>query len=390
MRKKKLVYPYKYDEKKRSLAEKYVKGRLYSFIFNGVIIPIIAIYAFIASGAALMIANYLSGLHVVAYVAIYALIFFAYIFVVRFPLSFYFSYVREHKYGLSRYTLKAWFADVFKGVALGYIFEAISFALIFYFLQYELWWLYTSIAYTLFTVIINYAFPIVIFPIFYKAKPYTDKLQIARLKKMAAKCGVSITTFLLANESTKSTKANAFFAGFGQTKRIVLFDTLTNNFTLAEVETVVAHELGHYVNRDVWRGMIIDIAKTFIMFYIISLAVKHPIQNIVLIPSIILIYMILDLISMPITNTYSRHREARADYFALHAAQKPEAQASAERRLCDMALDTEKHNPIVEFILYTHPSAYKRIRMTEEFGKTSLTHQRRIAMTSKRPRKKKK
>jgi len=74
MRKKKLVYPYKYDEKKRSLAEKYVKGRLYSFIFNGVIIPIIAIYAFIASGAALMIANYLSGLHVVAYVAIYALI----------------------------------------------------------------------------------------------------------------------------------------------------------------------------------------------------------------------------------------------------------------------------------------------------------------------------
>ncbi|MBI2583783.1 MAG: M48 family metallopeptidase [Candidatus Aenigmarchaeota archaeon] len=366
MTRREIRYPYKYDPKRRKLAEKYVKGRLHSFIINGIIIPLLALYILVAGGASAGLRDLLLAYGFWLHVVLYAIILFTYMFLVRLPLGFYYSYVREHRYKLSRHTVRSWFSDLTKGTFLGYVFFTAAALVLYHFLQFQLWWLYVSISYAIFIIFINYAFPVIIFPLFYKTKPYADRRMIKRLKQMTARYGVHISTVLVANESAKSTKANAFFAGFGHTKRMVLFDTLIDNFTPAETETVVAHELGHYVNRDIFRGMIIDILKTFAIFYIISLFLNQA-QDISLLPSIMLFYMILEIISLPFVNSYSRRVESQADFFALEAAKKPEAQISTERRLVDMALDLERHHPLVEFFLHTHPSAYKRIKMCEEW-----------------------
>lgn len=375
--KKRIKYPYEFNPNIREKAKQYSTGRIFNRVFTGMLLPIVIFIAILYSGFHLAIADFAVSLNALFFVQIFILALFAILTIIEFVPSFYFSYIREHKYGLSNYKLSGWFKDYFKGLLLEYIIALVTISAVYYLLgNFASWWIYAALFYAAFTFFFHYIFPVIVFPFFYKIKPYTDKLQKKRLLEMVHLAGAKeIRNVVLALESEKSKKANAMFSGLGNTKQIVLFDTLTANFTQAEVETVVAHELGHYVNKDVLRGTLLEIVLAFPTFYIADRGLNlfapafgiSEISNIASLPLFILIYTLIGLAVTPLEHWYSRRIEAEADLFSLDITKKPNAQISTDKRLADMNLSEIEPHPLVEWYFYDHPSITKRIQMSTEW-----------------------
>ncbi len=378
--KKQIKYPYKYDPKRRKLAKIYTRGRMWAYLINGIIIPIAFLYIFLSTGSAAVMRDALFG-YDWAQVPAYAFMLLWFLTIVTFPLRFYFSYVREHTYKLSNYTLGGWFRDFLKVLILTFIVSLTLITGLYYLLQFGFWWVYASMAFIVLSVVFTYIVPVIILPFFYKLKPYNDVAHKKRLLEIVRKAGVeNVKHVLVADESSKSKKANAMFSGFGRTKRIVLFDTLINNFTKDEVETVIGHEAGHYVNKDEMRGLILKSVLIFPVLFIIDIILQSnigsfgiaSIADIAGLPLIMLSFSIIELILMPLENAYSRKMEAEADLFALNACRKPDAQISTEKRLTDMALHNDKDHALIEFLLHSHPSTVERIKMCEEWKRRNI------------------
>jgi len=381
MPKKKIKYPYEYDPKTRRLAKIYTKKKIIAGLVNGIAIPVIFLAFLLYSGGAKYIELASQGLigNYYANVVLYGFMLISLMTLIQLPLRFYSGYIYDHKYRISNYNLGGWFRDFFKGLLIGYIiFMPLILALYYFISTQTLWWVYTGIFYAILFAFMSYISPVIIMPFFYKVEPYRDKRQIKRLLEMARKAGVgNIKNVFLAKESEKSKRANAVFMGFGKTKRIVLFDNLTDNFTDDEVETVVAHELGHYVGRDSLKFLLLETVKIFPVFFVIDIILRSylgvfGIDNIARVaglPLFLLSLFAIDFLLMPLENAYSRSVETRADLFALKMSKKPRAQISAEKRLSDMDLIDESAHPLIEFILFSHPSTKKRIELVERLSK---------------------
>ncbi|MBI2675596.1 MAG: M48 family metallopeptidase [Candidatus Aenigmarchaeota archaeon] len=375
---KKIKYPYEYNEKARKIAKLYTRIK----IINGIISDIlsIAVLAIIFySGAAYYLAFFamqLSGAYFLQ-ALVMGFLLTTVLNICRLPLGFYSGYIIEHRYGLSNQSFAEWVRDYGKGIFLGYlIFLPIISIVYFLISSFAEWWIYASVFSLAIYLFLDFIYPVVIFPFFYKTRAYRDMKQIKRLKEMALRAGVKVSRVLVAMESEKSKKANAMFAGFGETKRIVLFDTLLESFTPDEIETVVAHELAHYANRDIYRFFLLEAAKTFVSFYLIYLVLQSAAGDAIPsaghlsgMPLFMLAFSVIELFAMPAVNTYSRRRESEADRFSLEVCQKPDAQISSEKRLADMNLSDDRPHPAVEFLLYTHPAAWRRVKMAEDFRK---------------------
>ncbi len=377
MPKKKIKYPYEFDKEIREKAKHYSKGRLFNRIFSGILMPLVILSALLLSGTHIAIKTFSASISSFFVVQIYTIVLLVILNIIEFPANFYYSYIREHKFGLSNYKLGGWFKDFFKGIFLEYLISLITITALYYLLtNFALWWAYSAVIFTIFVLFFHYIFPIVVFPFFYKVKPYTDKKQKASLLEMVHAAGApEIKNVVLALESEKSKKANAMFAGLGNTKQIVLFDTLTNSFTPAEVETVVAHELGHYVNKDILRGTFLSAILSFPAFYIVDFSIKafsntfslSSISDIAGLPFFMLTYTIVEIVLTPLENWYSRKVEAEADFFGLEKAKKPDAQISTDKRLADMNLSETEPHPLVEWYFYDHPAIMKRIEMSKQW-----------------------
>ncbi|HIJ98677.1 TPA: M48 family metallopeptidase [archaeon] len=374
---KKIKYPYEFNQKVREKAKIYSRGRFFNRIFSGIFLPLVVLSAFLLSGMHLVIKNFALNISDFFLVQIYIIVLLTILNLIEFPVVFYFSYIREHKFGLSNYKMGGWFKDFFKGLFLEYVISLITITALYYILaNFSLWWIYAAILYAIFILAFHYIFPIVIFPFFYKVKPYKDEKQKRRLLEMVHSVGAKeIKNVVLALESEKSKKANAMFTGLGNTKQIVLFDTLTKGFHPSETETVVAHELGHYVNKDILRGTFFDAVLAFPAFFLVDLSLKtfsqsfglNGISDIAGLPLFMLSYLIIEIFLTPLENWYSRKVEAEADWFSLEVAKKPDAQVSTDKRLADMNLSETNPHPLVEWYFYDHPAIKKRIEMGEKW-----------------------
>ncbi|MER3459571.1 MAG: peptidase, partial [Chloroflexota bacterium] len=163
------------------------------------------------------------------------------------PLSFYSSYILPHRFGLSAQTVRGWIADQIKGAAVGGL---LGLALIE--ATYALvraapatWWLWAGVGYLVFTVILANLAPILLVPLFFKLTPIADQDLAARLTRLAERAGTHVRGVFTIDLSRRTKAANAALMGLGHTRRIVLGDTLLREFTPDEIETVLAHELGH-------------------------------------------------------------------------------------------------------------------------------------------------
>jgi len=376
---------YQYDQSKRTLARRYESIKLILDLVIGMIVPIAFSVFLILSSVSVELSQFLVsvtgsywfvlGLYLVVFVALLQL--------VEKPFSFYSEFIVDHRFGLSTQTLRGWFVDELKGLGIEVVFGVIAGFVLYYLIRtMSLWWLLAAALFAVFSILLSILLPYIIMPIFYKVTPVADQTLKGNLLEMSKKVGAkNIDHVLVADESRKSVRANAFFSGIGKSRAIILFDTLLNNFTRREVVTVVAHELGHYVNKDIWKEALVSGLFAIPPFFIADYALRFSAGGLGLagiadpagIPLIFGILIGVSCLLQPISNGISRILERQADEFALRAADDSDAQASAERRLADLSLAVDTPNRLVELFFYTHPSSSRRVRLAEDWKRTHAT-----------------
>lgn len=378
----KIKYPYEFDKNKRIIAKSYRRGK-FVFYFLGLLISLGTALFILFSGFNIFLRDF-------ALQFSFSTIFYGFLVLLTFtltglPLALYSSFVYDSKFNLVRYKISGWFKDYLKASLISYILSLIVISVLYFSIRtLSPWWLYAGIFYIIFSATMNYIYPFIIIPFMWKTESYKDKGMKHKILKLCRKLGVmDIKNVVVIKESEKSVRPNAVFMGFGNSKRIGLFDTLLNSFTKEEVETVVGHEIGHYVNKDILRGLILESLLVFPVLFLVDYAVAafsptfgvQGISDLASLPLIGLIYGTLGFLLMPLTNAYSRWREAQADQFALMHVQKPLAQVSTEKRLADLHLSELEPHPLIEFWLYMHPSTIRRIKMAENWKKKSYKKQ---------------
>ena len=295
------------------------------------------------------------------------------------PLTFYTGYILPHRYGQSNQTLGGWWGDLIKSILLSAVIGGFLLEIVYLVLRTapDTWWLWTAGFLLLFNVLLANLAPVLLFPIFYKFSPLADEhanLQ-ERLIKLAERAGTNVEGVFKFDLSRRTKAANAGLTGLGNTRRIILGDTLLEEFSPDEIETVLAHELGHQKNHDIPLGMAVQTVITLGGLYLTSLGLSWgisqlgftSISDIAALPLFALSLGAYGLLAMPLSNGFSRWREWLADDFALLLTGNGAAYASALIRLSNQNLAEVNPDPWVEFLLYSHPSLEKRIRNANEY-----------------------
>jgi len=295
------------------------------------------------------------------------------------PLSFYTGYVLPHRYQQSNQDLRSWVADLIKNLMISAVLGGILIEIIYFVLRTApgSWWLWTAGILLLFNVLLANLAPVLLFPIFNKFTPLEEEYQdlTERLLDLAEKSGTYVVGVYRFDMSKRTKAANAGLTGLGNTRRIILGDTLLDEFQVDEIETVLAHELGHQKNHDIPLGMIFQTVLTLGGLYLTSLGLVWgvsyfgygSVSDIAALPLFALFLGIYGLITMPIGNAFSRWRENLADEFALQITGKPEAYKSALTRLSNQNLAEVDPEPWVEFLLHSHPALNKRITRADNY-----------------------
>ncbi|HEY8687018.1 MAG TPA: M48 family metallopeptidase, partial [Chloroflexota bacterium] len=190
-------------------------------------------------------------------------------FMTSLPLSYFGGFVVEHRYDLSNQTRRAWMIEGLKGLGVSLALGAPLAQGVYWVIRRypQRWWAVLSGALVPFTIILSNLAPVLLMPLFNKFEPLRDRALAKRITDLAAGEGVRVSDVLQMDMSKQTKKANAMFTGVGNTKRIILADTLLNEFTADEVEVVLAHELGHQVHRDLWKLIGLQVPVTLVTFF---------------------------------------------------------------------------------------------------------------------------
>jgi STE24 endopeptidase len=313
-------------------------------------------------------------------VAFYTILFLIISFIVGFPSSYY-GFSLEHKYELSNQTFFQWFGEELLSVLVIAIIALIVVEGIYLALKKapRTWWVYVSVVFIIFTVILVNLAPILIMPLFNVYTPLPEGELRDRLVNLSHKANVEVEDIFTMDMSKQTKKANAMFTGLGNTKRIVLGDNMIDEFTPDEIEVVIAHEMGHNLRHHIWWGILFSSMLMGIGFFILHMIGpgiiarfrnRLKIENmadVAGLPLLFLIFMVYGIITMPIGPAFSRVMERQADKFALDMTYNKEAFVSAMNKLGYINLSDPNPSPIIEFLLYDHPPISKRIKFAEEY-----------------------
>jgi STE24 endopeptidase len=296
---------------------------------------------------------------------------------VNLPLSFYEGFVLPHRFQQSTQPLKGWVIDQLKGLLMGVVIGGLVLEIIYAILRAapQTWWLWASGFLLLFNVVLASVAPVLLFPLFYKFVPLGEEHNslAQRLVELGERAGTRVQGVYKFDMSRRTKAANAALTGLGRTRRIILGDTLLNEFTPDEIETVMAHELGHQANGDISLGILISTMMTVGGLWLASIGLRWGIgqfgfsnpADIAALPLFILVMGLFGLVTMPLNNAYSRWRERLADRFALRLTGKGVSFASALKRLANQNLAEADPERWVEILLYSHPALGRRIAMAE-------------------------
>ena len=297
--------------------------------------------------------------------------------VVGLPFDFLRGFWLEHRYGLSNLTLAGWVKDQLKGLAVGGTLGVLAVEFLYAVIRRspERWWIICAIVFIGFFVLLANLAPVLIFPIFFKVKPLENPSLTERLLELSRRAGTRVRGVFEWKLSEKSKKANAALMGLGNTRRIILSDTLLEQFQDEEVEAVLAHELGHHVHHHIVQSIVLQGAATFVGFYLIHrtltwLGPHFGFQgeaDFANLPLLALVVTALSLILLPAVNSYSRAMERQADAYALEAIPSPAPFISSMEKLAELNLAERQPNRWIEFIFYSHPSIQKRIDFAQKF-----------------------
>jgi STE24 endopeptidase len=288
------------------------------------------------------------------------------------PLTLYRTFVVEAKFGFNRMTLPLFLADLAKQAVLGAALGVPLLLVVLWLMARMggLWWLYVWLAWMGFNLLILMIYPTFIAPVFNRFTPLSDPSLAERIGQLLARCGFKAQGLYVMDGSKRSSHGNAYFTGFGAAKRIVLFDTLLTRLAPAEVEAVLAHELGHFKRHHVWKRVAILFAMSLAMLWMLGqfigeawfyqgLNVRSPGTAM----GLVLFFLVVPVFTFflqPLTSLYSRKHEFEADaYAALHA--DPGDLVRALVKLYQDNAATLTPDPLHSAFYDSHPPAATRI-----------------------------
>jgi len=297
--------------------------------------------------------------------------------IIIFPLHLYRGYLYEHRFALSNQPLSDWLKQYLLTEVISIIiffFLVCGFYLIIKKFPYH-WWFFSGTAFGIFVVLSAYLLPVLILPLFNKFHRLPEGDLRSITLKISEKAGLKIQEIYVMDASRQTKKGNAFFMGLGSTTRIVLYDTLKDNYPVAETASIIAHEVGHWKYNHIIKGISLCItggfAFLFCLFilltrYGISFSLSSP-RDIKGLPLILLMIILINLFTLPVQNSISRYFERQADWTSLELTDDPEAFIKVEQRLAIQNLSEITPNNTFVWFLYTHPPVMERIGMGEYF-----------------------
>ena len=317
------------------------------------------------------LAQFIEGdtLRVMALIALVVLIHIC----VSFPLSFYSGFVVEHRFGLSRQSGGRWFSRHLKMNALTIVFQAVTFAGLYWliWLSGGYWWIVAAVFFFLVGTVVSQMLPLFI-PLFNKLKPIDDDELAVRMNRLADGTGLSIEGVYNIEMSTDTVKAQAMLAGLGPTRRVILGDTLLDNYSHDEIEVVLAHEVGHHVYRHVYKFLLIGAAYSAGAFFVCNLFVerwaasyKGSLSDPFTAPMILWILTAFMMLIEPLHNFISRVFERQCDRYALDRTGKNDAFIAAFQKLAIQNKDDPNPHPLEVVLFHDHPPIAERIAMAE-------------------------
>jgi STE24 endopeptidase len=280
--------------------------------------------------------------------------------------------VRRRDYGLSEQGWGGWLTDRLTGLAVQAVLVSIAVAGAVW-LAGRLgrrWWLVGAPALVGIAAVFILVQPLVVQPLFNRFEPLPDQELAAQIEQLGAKLGVDVDDVLVADASRRTTTANAYVAGLGPTRRVVLYDTLLDGrFTDGEIRFVAAHELAHVERRHLWRGLawfaLLAVPGVFVLAWMTDrLGGVGP----RLVPLGLAFAFVWILVTQPLANAVSRRYEAEADWLALQATGDPASGLELERNFVRTALADPDPPGWIEFWYGTHPTPMRRIAMAESGG----------------------
>jgi STE24 endopeptidase len=299
--------------------------------------------------------------------------------VIGLPLDYY-GFRLEHRFHLSNQRLRSWLWDEFKSMLVGLMLATIAVELIYSLLRHvpQYWWLIAWAVFLGLIVLLAQLAPVVLFPIFYKFEPLENEELKRRLTVLSERAGTRVRGVYRWHLSEKSKKANAALTGLGTTRRIILADTLLDNYSDDEIEAVLAHELGHHVHKHILKSILVQAGITFGGFWLANEVLRYAVERRHLFetmsdfanfPLLILVSTVLSFLLMPALNAYSRFNERQADRYCFESVASVEPFISSMSKLAEQNLAEKEPARWVEWLFHSHPAIAKRVAAAEGWAR---------------------
>ncbi|MDP0492173.1 MAG: M48 family metallopeptidase [Verrucomicrobiota bacterium JB023] len=297
---------------------------------------------------------------------------------VQLPFDIYHTFVLEEKFGFNKTTPATFISDQIKGLVLAALLGIPFLALILWlFHSVPHAWVYAWVVTTVLSLLLTFLAPALILPLFNKFTPMEDGELKTEIYKMAEKCDFPLTEISIMDGSKRSAKANAFFTGFGKTKKIALYDTLVEKQTTPELVGVLAHEIGHFKKKHIVQRIVLSIVQTAIIFFLLGL-VTNPnsdfartlftafkVDEISLHVGLVIFFILFKPVSRLISigmSLLSRKHEFEADHYAAMVQETPTHLMSALKKLSAENLSNLTPHPLEVFLHHSHPPVLERLK----------------------------
>ena len=301
-------------------------------------------------------------------------------FCIQFPFSLYSTFVLEERFGLNKTTPRTFVLDLGKTLLLAVLLGGPLLAGVLWFFEYagELAWLYSWLTIILFSLFMQLAAPVLILPLFNRFSPLADGKLKEAIINYAEQQNFPLKGIYTMDGSRRSSRANAFFTGLGRLRRIVLFDTLLAAMNTKETVAILAHEMGHFKKRHIRKMMLISLAQTGMMLYLLSfflhnkgLSAAFSMQHVSTHAGLVFfafLYAPISLLLSLFGNALSRRYEYEADRFAVSSSGLAEPLITALKKLCRRNLANLTPHPLQVLVHYSHPPVLERIRAIRAYA----------------------
>ncbi|MFN4258050.1 MAG: M48 family metalloprotease [Gemmataceae bacterium] len=292
------------------------------------------------------------------------------------PIDFWSGFLLEHRYQLSNQSLGRWLWKRIKGYLvggpLGLALVLGLYAVIWY--GGTWWWAWATAGWLAVTLLLGRIAPVLILPLFFKVTPLDDPSLVERLRRLAEGTGLTVAGVYRLHLSADTKKANAALTGLGKSRRVLLGDTLLEQFTPEEIEVVFAHEVGHHVHRHLPKMIVWSVVVSAVGFFLVDTVLRWLAPRLgyvsfdqpAALPLVLLWLALLGFLLAPLNNAISRFFERQCDRYALRRTGFVDAYRSAFAKLAKLNKSDPDPHPLVVWLLYDHPPIRERIALADE------------------------